>query len=74
MEIQGHTDNIGDAGANLALSQRRARRVAETVKSYGIDAARITSRGYGETRPVASNDTEVGRAQNRRTVFVVKSL
>ncbi len=74
VEIQGHTDNIGDAGANLALSQRRARRVAETVKSYGIDAARITSRGYGETRPVASNDTEVGRAQNRRTVFVVKSL
>ena len=74
VEIQGHTDNIGDAGANLALSQRRARRVAETVKSYGIDAARITSRGYGESRPVASNDTEVGRAQNRRTVFVVKSL
>ena len=74
VEIQGHTDNIGDAGANLALSQRRARRVAETVKSYGIDGARITSRGYGETRPVASNDTEVGRAQNRRTVFVVKSL
>ena len=74
VEIQGHTDNIGDAGANLALSQRRARRVAETIKSYGIDAVRISSRGYGESKPVASNETEVGRAQNRRTVFVVKSL
>ena len=74
VEIQGHTDNIGDAGANLALSQRRARRVAETIKFYGIDAVRISSRGYGESKPVASNETEVGRAQNRRTVFVVKSL
>ena len=74
VEIQGHTDNIGDAGANLALSQRRARRVAETIKSYGIDAVRISSRGYGESKPVASNETEVGRAKNRRTVFVVKSL
>lgn len=74
VEIQGHTDNIGDAGANLALSQRRAHRVAETIKSCGIDAVRISSRGYGESKPVASNETEVGRAQNRRTVFVVKSL
>ena len=74
VEIQGHTDNVGDAGANLDLSQRRARRVAETIKSYGIDASRISSRGYGETKPVASNETEAGRAQNRRTVFVVKSL
>ncbi len=74
VEIQGHTDNIGDAGANLALSQRRARRVAETIKSCGIDAVRISSRGYGESKPVASNETEVGRAKNRRTVFVVKSL
>ena len=74
VEIQGHTDNVGDAGANLDLSQRRARRVAETIKTYGIDAGRISSRGYGETKPVASNETEAGRAQNRRTVFVVKSL
>jgi len=74
VEIQGHTDNVGDAGANLDLSQRRARRVAETIKSYGIDARRISSRGYGETKPVASNETEAGQAQNRRTVFVVKSL
>ena len=74
VEIQGHTDNVGDPTANLDLSQRRARRVAETIKSYGIDAGRISSRGYGETKPVASNETEAGRAQNRRTVFVVKSL
>ena len=74
VEIQGHTDNVGDANANLDLSQRRAKRVAQTITGYGIDASRITSRGYGETKPVASNETEEGRAQNRRTVFVVKAL
>jgi outer membrane protein OmpA-like peptidoglycan-associated protein len=74
VEIQGHTDNVGDASANLDLSQRRAKRVAQTITSYGIDASRITSRGYGESKPVASNENEEGRAKNRRTVFVVKSL
>jgi outer membrane protein OmpA-like peptidoglycan-associated protein len=65
--VQGHTDNVGTAAANLQLSQARA----DAVKSYlvsmfGVDAARLTTAGLGDTRPVASNDTEDGRAQNRR--------
>jgi outer membrane protein OmpA-like peptidoglycan-associated protein len=74
VQIQGHTDNVGDAGANLDLSQRRAKRVAETIIALGVSSSRITYRGYGEKRPVASNDSEAGRAQNRRTVFVVTAL
>jgi outer membrane protein OmpA-like peptidoglycan-associated protein len=74
VQIQGHTDNVGDADKNLDLSQRRAKRVAETIINHGISANRITHRGYGESRPVATNDSEAGRAQNRRTVFVVTAL
>ena len=74
VQIQGHTDNVGDASANLDLSQRRAKRVAETIINLGVSANRISHRGYGESRPVASNDSEVGRSQNRRTVFVVTAL
>ena len=74
VQIQGHTDNVGDAAANLNLSTRRAKRVTDTLYGYGIDASRLSSKGYGETRPVASNETEQGRAKNRRTVFVVKQL
>ena len=74
VQIQGHTDNVGDAGANLDLSQRRAKRVAQTIIDLGVSSSRITYRGYGEKRPVASNDSEAGRAQNRRTVFVVTAL
>ena len=74
VQIQGHTDNVGDAGAHLDLSQRRAKRVAQTIIDLGVSSSRITYRGYGEKRPVASNDSEAGRAQNRRTVFVVTAL
>lgn len=74
VQIQGHTDNIGDAAANLNLSTRRAKRVTDTLYGYGIDASRLSSKGYGESRPVASNETEQGRAKNRRTVFVVQQL
>ena len=74
VQIQGHTDNVGDADANLDLSQRRAKRVAQTIIDLGVSSSRITYRGYGEKRPVASNDSEAGRAQNRRTVFVVTAL
>ena len=74
VQIQGHTDNVGDAGANLDLSQRRAKRVAQTIIDLGVSSSRITYRGYGEKRPVASNDSKAGRAQNRRTVFVVTAL
>ena len=74
VQIQGHTDNVGDASANLDLSKRRAKRVADLLYELGISAARLSHRGYGQTKPIASNSTAQGRAQNRRTVFVVTQL
>lgn len=65
--VQGHTDNVGTAAANLQLSQARADAVKSyVVSTFGVDPARLTTAGLGDTRPVASNDTEEGRAQNRR--------
>lgn len=72
-DIQGHTDNVGDDSANMALSQNRARTVYDYVLQKGISASRVSHHGYGETKPVAGNDTEDGRAKNRRTVFVITS-
>jgi OOP family OmpA-OmpF porin len=70
--IEGHTDNVGDPAANLALSDARAAAVKTAlVGSYGIDAGRITTKGLGDTKPSAPNTTAAGRAQNRR-VEVVK--
>jgi len=67
LEISGHTDNSGNAEHNMKLSEGRAHAVVDTiVKNYGIDAARLEARGYGDTKPVAPNDTEDGRAKNRR--------
>lgn len=66
VEVGGHTDSVADDAYNMELSQRRA----ETVRSYlirsGISARRLQARGYGETRPISSNETEAGRARNRR--------
>lgn len=71
VQIGGHTDNVGQAPANLRLSQARADAVrAALVSDYGIDAARIETRGFGDTRPVADNRTPEGRANNRRVEFV----
>lgn len=70
-DIQGHTDNVGDAAANRKLSENRARAVYDYVIDAGIPVGRLSYGGYGEDRPVASNDGEEGRAQNRRTVFVI---
>ena len=64
--VVGHTDSTGSNDYNLALSQRRA----ASVKA-GMDPAQIRDQGVGETQPVASNDTEEGRAQNRRVVIIV---
>lgn len=72
-DIQGHTDNVGDAASNLTLSRQRAEAVYRYVLDQGISASRLSHHGYGEKRPIASNDTEAGRAQNRRTVFVITS-
>lgn len=71
IEIQGHTDNIGNDADNLKLSSNRAKSVYNYLIANNIDAKRLTYKGYGKTLPVASNDTEEGRAKNRRTVFVI---
>ncbi len=72
VEIAGHTDNVGAPEMNKDLSLRRAQSVAKALEGKGIAADRMSAAGYGEERPVASNDTREGRAQNRRTEFVVK--
>lgn len=70
--IEGHTDNVGTPAGNLTLSDARAAAVKATlVSDYGIDAARITTKGLGDTKPAVPNSTAAGRAQNRR-VEVVK--
>jgi outer membrane protein OmpA-like peptidoglycan-associated protein len=66
IEVSGHTDNVGNPKSNKKLSQRRAQACRDYLISKGIDGGRIQAVGYGEERPVASNDTEEGRAQNRR--------
>lgn len=71
IEISGHTDNTGNADYNLKLSENRAKAVAEFLVRLGIEPVRLISKGYGQTLPVASNDTDEGRAQNRRTEFKV---
>jgi len=73
IEVAGHTDNVGDPAANVSLSQQRAETVTRYLINKGIDAGRLTARGYGDTRPKESNDTEEGRAQNRRTEFAIRS-
>ncbi len=70
IEIQGHTDNSGPAAHNLDLSKRRAETVKKFLLAYGIETPRMVAKGYGEDKPVAPNDTEAGRAQNRRVELV----
>ncbi len=72
VEISGHTDNVGTPEYNLALSQRRAESVKAFLVSKGISAGRLGTRGYGAEKPVASNETEEGRAQNRRVEIVIQ--
>lgn len=70
--INGHTDNVGADALNLSLSQKRADAVKSYLVSKGINAAKMTATGYGETQPVSENTTANGRAQNRRVEFLVK--
>ena len=73
LEIVGHTDNQGSHDYNMDLSRRRAARVvAALLTDYGIEASRLSSRGAGFTLPVASNDTEEGRARNRRVELIAR--
>jgi outer membrane protein OmpA-like peptidoglycan-associated protein len=71
VRIEGHTDAAGDDAANQALSERRASAVESELMARGIDSARIATAGYGETRPIASNDSAAGRLQNRRIEIVL---
>jgi outer membrane protein OmpA-like peptidoglycan-associated protein len=71
IEIQGHTDSKGTDAYNETLSEKRAGAVSTYLRNRGVPGSRITTRGYGETAPVASNDTDAGRAQNRRVNFLI---
>lgn len=71
IQINGHTDDVGDEVSNQLLSERRAKAVYEYLLQKGISAERLRYRGFGESRPIQPNDTPEGRAQNRRTEFEV---
>jgi OOP family OmpA-OmpF porin len=71
VELQGHTDSVGSDRYNLALSQRRAESVRSYLLQAGVGANQVVARGYGESQPIATNDTPDGRALNRRVVMVV---
>jgi OOP family OmpA-OmpF porin len=71
VEVQGHTDSIGTDAYNLGLSQRRAAAVRAYLIRKGLNQTALTAQGYGKAKPIASNDTAEGRAQNRRVAFEV---
>ena len=71
IEIAGHTDNKGDKKYNQTLSQKRAETVVNYIVKKGIAITRLTAKGYGDTTPIAPNDTEENKAKNRRTEFKV---
>lgn len=71
VEIQGHTDDVGDDAANLALSARRAEAVRNALVRSGIPAERLVAKGYGEKKPLSPNSSDAARKKNRRTVFVI---
>ncbi len=73
VNVEGHTDNVGPENYNQQLSQRRAQAVVDLlVNQHGINASRLQAVGYGESRPVASNDTSSGRAENRRVIATLE--
>jgi outer membrane protein OmpA-like peptidoglycan-associated protein len=71
IEVAGHTDSVGSDQYNQQLSERRANSVAAYLASHGVDRARMVTVGGGEAHPVASNDTDAGRAQNRRVEITI---
>lgn len=70
LQVEGHTDSDGDLAANQKLSEDRAESVRKTLTSLGVDASRLKSKGYGETKPSSSNNTPEGKADNRRVEFI----
>jgi outer membrane protein OmpA-like peptidoglycan-associated protein len=71
IEVQGHTDSRGSDNYNQRLSERRAEAVSTYLRNRGVSSSRLTTKGYGETAPVADNSSEDGRAQNRRVTFLI---
>ena len=71
MRIEGQTDNRGNDAFNMRLSKRRAASVMRFLVDNGVNPTRLTSEGYGETRPIASNPKRSGRGLNRRVEFVI---
>jgi outer membrane protein OmpA-like peptidoglycan-associated protein len=71
VEVQGHTDNVGPQEYNVKLSDRRAASVRKYLESKGIASDRMVSKGYGPDKPIGSNDTEEGRADNRRVEVII---
>ena len=71
IEISGHTDNVGSSSSNLKLSKDRAKSVVDWLVTHEIDASRLVAKGYGETKPISTNETEEGRAINRRVEFTI---
>ena len=72
IQINGHTDDVGTDIDNQKLSEQRAKSVMNALIARGINPIRISYIGYGESKPITSNDTEEGRSTNRRTEFVLK--
>jgi outer membrane protein OmpA-like peptidoglycan-associated protein len=70
LTIEGHTDSTGTAAHNQTLSEQRARSVRDYLVAHGVDAGRLATAGFGQSKPVADNDTELGRARNRRVELV----
>jgi outer membrane protein OmpA-like peptidoglycan-associated protein len=66
LRVEGHTDNVGAAAANQALSEKRAQAVVAWLTQHGIAANRLTAKGFGATKPIADNNTDEGKAKNRR--------
>jgi outer membrane protein OmpA-like peptidoglycan-associated protein len=71
VEIAGHTDSVGNVDYNVKLSERRASSVKQYLIKKGIDPNKVVTKGYGPTDPVADNETEEGRAKNRRVELII---
>lgn len=69
--LEGHSDSVGNDAVNLALSEKRAQNVRNALLARGLPADRLTARGYGKSRPLAPNDTELGRKLNRRVELII---
>jgi OmpA-OmpF porin, OOP family len=70
ISVEGHTDNVGSQESNKKLSNERAKSVLTAIAAQGIDTRRLTSTGYGQEKPIADNNTEEGKAKNRRVELV----